>query len=72
MSKTFSPRHIDRCPMCHDGKRPEHIGYGVMLCECCGSRFRVVFATLNKTGKALGEYVKATVSFGANKGGEGR
>jgi ribosomal protein L37AE/L43A len=63
MSRPFSPKVIVRCPLCHDGGRPQHIGHGVMLCECCDNTFRVVYATLGKTGKKLGEYVKNTVHF---------
>lgn len=63
MSKPFAPKHIIRCPLCRDGGTPQHIGHAVMLCECCGSRFRVVFATLGKTGDKLGKIVKAAVSF---------
>lgn len=65
MSKPFSPTQIIRCPLCRDGGVPQHIGHAVMLCECCGSRFRVVFATLGKTGRKLGEFVKHTAVFGS-------
>lgn len=69
MSKTFPSRQIVRCPLCHDGRQPQHIGHGVMLCECCGSTFRVVFATLGKTGHKLGRFVSETVSFGSQGNG---
>lgn len=69
MSKPFAPRQIIRCPLCNDGGRPQHIGHAVMLCECCGARFRVVFATLGKTGKKLGAIVKASAQFGSHGNG---
>lgn len=63
MSKTFSPSQIIRCPLCRDGGRPSHVINGVMLCESCGNRFRVVHATPGKTGVKLSRNVKERIVF---------
>ena len=69
MSRPYPTRQIVRCPLCHDGRTPQHIGHGVILCESCGAMYRVVHATKGNTGARLGEYVKQAVSFAPQKGG---
>lgn len=61
MSASYPAAQIVRCPLCHDGARPQHIGNGVIVCESCGSSFRVVHAELGKTGLKLGKLVDAAV-----------
>lgn len=65
MSEAFRWQQIIRCPLCRDGASPEHVGNGVMLCECCGNIFRVVYASRNKTGTRLAKYVADRVQFAA-------
>jgi hypothetical protein len=67
MSNTFKPELIIRCPFCRDGAVPQHVGHGVMVCECCGKCFRVVYATRGKTGRKLGEIVAKNVQWGSQK-----
>lgn len=53
MSQTISPRNILRCPLCMDGARPDHLDSGVIFCQACGQRYRVVSAAKGQTGKKL-------------------
>ena len=67
MSQPFKVVAIVRCPLCHDGKQPIHVGLGVMLCECCGNRFRVVHANPGRTGKKLDMYLRNKITFKSTK-----
>lgn len=60
MSQAFSPRSVIRCPLCHDGAKPEHMGHGVSLCVACGNRFRVVHANRGRTGERLYAAIEQT------------
>lgn len=46
MSASFPVRHVVRCPLCYDGAKPQHLGRGVFVCECCGAHYRVLKAAL--------------------------
>lgn len=65
MSRPFKVQQIKHCPLCNDPKQPQHMGHGVMWCECCGNRFRVVQASPGKTGKKLSQFLKETTTFGS-------
>lgn len=38
----YRPSQIVRCPLCHDPRRPAHLGQDLFVCECCGAKFTVV------------------------------
>lgn len=63
MSQSYKASSIVRCPLCRNGSIPAHIGNSVLVCEACGSTFRVVHAEKGKTGKILGEIVKSKVKW---------
>lgn len=66
MSRPFSWRQVIRCPLCRDGRKPQHVGNSVMLCECCGNRFRIVSAQVGKTGTRLGLEIDGKVRWAPN------
>lgn len=63
MSESYSAASVVRCPLCHVGAVPAHIGHSVFVCEACGRTFRVVRATAGKTGARLGKFTESTVKW---------
>lgn len=57
MSKPFKAAAIIRCPFCHSGAQPAHLGQNAMVCEACGQQFRVVSAKPGETGAALTRFI---------------
>jgi ribosomal protein L37AE/L43A len=63
MSQTFKASQIIRCPFCVTAAQPQRLGYGCLLCECCGQQFRVVHATPGKTGKRLSQKLRESIEW---------
>ena len=70
MSQAFRAAQVVRCPLCHSGATPAHVGYSVFLCEACGNRFKVIHANPGRTGQRLSERIKERAEFvgGRNRG----
>lgn len=63
MSQPFPARQVIRCPLCTDPGNPQHVGQGVLYCECCGNRFRVVHANPGRTGRRLDQFLEKQMEF---------